>query len=72
MENIRLGKYRHFKGNEYELIAIAKNSENPEELLAVYRSVKSPEEVWVRPLTMWCESVTLPDGKVCKRFSPID
>ena len=72
MKGVKLGKYRHFKGNEYELIAIARDSEDSERLMAVYRSLKDSGEVWVRPLSMWQETVKLPDGRLVPRFSPID
>ena len=68
----KLGIYRHFKGNLYELFAIGKNSENPEELMAIYRSVSDPKNVWVRPLSMWDEEVTAPDGTKTPRFKRID
>ena len=67
---IKLGIYRHFKGNIYELVSIARHSENPDIKMAVYRSVGNPEEYWVRPLTMWNESVEH-DGKIVKRFEYI-
>lgn len=63
---IKLGKYRHFKGNEYEVIAIAKHSETLEEMV-VYRDLKNDGKVWVRPSSMWDETVER-DGKVFKRF----
>lgn len=63
---IKLGKYRHFKGNEYEVIAIAKHSETLEEMV-VYRDLKNDGKVWVRPSSMWNETVER-DGKVFKRF----
>ena len=66
MENIKLGKYRHFKGNEYEVIGIAKHSENLEEFV-VYRALYGDGEIWVRPASMWNETVER-DGKVFKRF----
>ena len=69
--NIPLGAYRHFKGNVYELIAIANNSENPEELFAVYRSRLNPEQCWVRPLAMFCEIVAF-EGKSVPRFEYIE
>ena len=64
--SVRLGKYRHFKGNEYEVIAIAKHSETGEELV-VYRALYGEGEVWVRPLRMWKETVER-DGKIYQRF----
>ena len=67
--SVRLGKYRHFKGNEYEVIAIAKHSETGEELV-VYRALYGEGEVWVRPLRMWNETVER-DGKMYQRFTYI-
>lgn len=67
--SVRLGKYRHFKGNEYEVIAIAKHSETGEELV-VYRALYGEGEVWVRPLRMWNETVER-DGKIYQRFTYI-
>ena len=64
--DIKLGKYRHFKGNEYEVIAIAKHSETLEEMV-VYKDLKNDSKVWVRPSVMWNETVER-DGKVFKRF----
>lgn len=63
---IKLGKYRHFKGNEYEVIGIAKNSETLEETV-VYRALYGDGELWVRPASMWNEIVCR-DGKTFKRF----
>ena len=70
MKEIRLGKYRHFKGNEYEVIAIAKHSETLE-LLVVYRALYGAGEVWVRPASMWNETLEK-DGKLYRRFTFIE
>ncbi|MBQ2237758.1 MAG: DUF1653 domain-containing protein [Clostridia bacterium] len=70
MQDIKLGKYRHFKGNEYEVLHIAKNSENLEETV-VYRALYGDKEVWVRPASMWNEIVER-DGKAYKRFTYIE
>ena len=67
---IPLGKYRHFKGGEYELIAIARDSEDPDRFLAVYKALYGEGGVWVRPLDMFFESV-IKDGKEIPRFSKI-
>ena len=64
---IPLGIYRHFKGNEYEVIAIAKNSETMEDTV-VYRALYGEHEFWVRPLSMWTEIVER-DGKRQPRFT---
>ncbi len=66
---IKLGKYRHFKGNEYEVIGIAKHSETLEEMV-VYRALYGDGDIWVRPANMWDETVER-DGKVFKRFEYI-
>ncbi|MCI7265349.1 MAG: DUF1653 domain-containing protein [Eubacterium coprostanoligenes] len=67
--NIKLGKYRHFKGNEYEVIAIAKHSETLEEMV-VYKALYGDGDIWVRPAKMWYETIER-DGKTFKRFEYI-
>ena len=64
---IQLGKYRHFKGGMYEVIALAKHSETLEELV-VYKALYGEGKVWVRPLAMWEETVVV-DGKKIPRFT---
>ena len=66
---ILLGRYRHFKGNEYEVIAIAKHSET-EEPMVVYRALYGEYGVWVRPAVMWNEQVVR-DGQTSTRFTKI-
>ena len=63
---IKIGKYRHFKGYEYEVIAIAKHSETTEDLV-VYKALYGDGQVWVRPLSMWNEMVEV-NGEFCRRF----
>ncbi len=63
---IKLGKYKHFKGNEYRVIGVAKNSETLEETV-VYRALYGEKELWVRPASMWNETIER-DGKTFKRF----
>ena len=70
MNEIRLGKYRHFKGNEYEVIAIANHSETMEKMV-VYKALYGEGGYWVRPISMWNETVER-DGKVFKRFEFIN
>jgi hypothetical protein len=60
------GRYRHFKGNEYEVIGVAQHSETHEELV-VYRPLYGDGGLWVRPLAMFTETVTR-DGKAMPRF----
>lgn len=66
MEEIKIGKYRHFKGGEYEVLHLAKDSETLETLV-VYRALYGEGGVWVRPAKMWNEIVER-DGKKYKRF----
>ena len=61
------GKYRHFKGNEYELIAVATHSET-EEPMVVYRALYGESGLWVRPAAMWTEPVDR-DGYRGPRFA---
>ena len=67
---IKLGKYRHFKGNEYEVIGIARHSETLEEMV-VYRALYGEREIWVRPAAMWKETVTR-DGVTMPRFTYVE
>lgn len=69
MEDIKLGKYRHFKGNEYEVIGIAKHSETLAPMV-VYKALYGEGGIWVRPAEMWNETVER-DGKTFKRFTYI-
>ena len=66
---IQTGKYRHFKGNEYEVLFIGKHSETQEEMV-VYRALYDDKEIWVRPASMWNEEITL-NGKTLPRFTYI-
>lgn len=69
MEQLKPGKYRHFKGNEYELIGIASHSETLEPMV-VYRALYGEGGLWVRPASMWTEIVDKP-GYHGPRFTPI-
>ena len=70
MEDIKPGKYRHFKGNEYRVLYIAKHSETLEPMV-VYQALYGEGGVWVRPASMWNETVER-DGKLFKRFTYIE
>lgn len=67
MEEIKKGKYRHYKGNEYEVLFTATHSETLEPMV-VYRALYGDCRVWVRPASMWNETVEI-DGKKVKRFT---
>ena len=69
MNNIKLGKYRHFKGGEYEVIGLAKYSETQEDMV-VYRALYGERQIWVRPASMWNELIEK-DGEICLRFTYI-
>lgn len=56
MEELRPGRYRHFKGNEYRLLYVAKHSETLEPMV-VYEALYGEGGVWVRPAEMWNEQV---------------
>lgn len=67
--NIELGTYRHYKGNEYEVLGVAHHSETMEELV-VYRALYGEHELWVRPLEMFVENVMI-NGITQPRFRKI-
>ncbi len=66
---ITAGRYRHYKGNEYEVLGFAKHTETGEKLV-IYMSVDNSGDVWARPYDMFAESVTV-DGKSVKRFTKL-
>ena len=69
MESIKPGRYRHFKGKEYEVLGVARHSETEDELV-VYRALYGDFGLWVRPAQMWNETVER-DGKTFRRFTYI-
>lgn len=69
MTELKAGRYRHFKGKEYEVIAVAKDSETLEDMV-VYRALYGEYGYWVRPLAMFCETVTV-EGQTMSRFQYI-
>ena len=69
-EEIVKGRYRHFKGNEYEVIDFAKDSETSEKMV-IYRALYGDRELWVRPYEMFREIIER-DGKRMRRFEKID
>lgn len=62
-----LGLYRHYKGQMYQLLAIATHSESQEKL-AVYQCLYGEFQIWVRPLEMFTETISI-EGKSCPRFA---
>ena len=67
---LKPGKYRHFKGNEYEVLFVARHSETLEDMV-VYRALYGNGGLWVRPAAMWAEQVNTADGPV-PRFRRIE
>lgn len=70
MAVIRPGRYRHFKGGEYEVLGVAQHSETREEMI-VYRALYGEGGLWVRPAAMWNETVDR-DGYTGPRFVCLD
>ena len=70
VQTIKPGRYRHFKGNEYEVVGVARHSET-EEPLVVYRALYGEGGLWVRPAEMWNEIVER-NGKTYRRFYRLD
>jgi len=69
--SIKSGRYRHYKGNYYDVIGVARHSET-DELLVVYRPQYGEKGLWVRPLEMFTESVELGDSVVPRfAYSPL-
>lgn len=66
---IKPGKYRHFKGGEYEVLCMARHSETLEDMV-VYRALYGEGGIWVRPARMWNETVER-DGETHLRFTYI-
>ena len=69
MENIKIGKYRHFKGKEYRVLYLATHSETMEQMV-VYQALYGEQGIWVRPAAMWNEKVER-DGRIQPRFTYI-
>lgn len=67
---LKPGKYRHFKGNEYELLFVATHSETGEQMV-VYRALYGEGGFWVRPASMWTERVER-EGYSGPRFYPAE
>lgn len=64
------GRYRHYKGNDYEVLGVARHSET-EEKYVVYRQLYGAGELWIRPLSMFLESVTVGET-VVPRFRRLE
>ncbi len=67
---VKTGRYRHYKGNEYIVVGVARHSETDEELV-VYRQDYGERGLWVRPKTMFFETIEV-NGKLVPRFELIE
>ena len=70
MTELKPGLYRHFKGNLYRLLYVAKHSETLEPMV-VYQALYGEQGIWVRPAAMWSEHIER-DGYSGPRFAPIE
>ena len=70
MNPIKLGTYRHYKGNLYEVLGFAKHSETLEDMV-IYKALYGNCATWVRPLSMWENPIEV-GGKTVKRFEYMD
>ena len=66
MSNIT-GRYRHYKGNEYEVIGEGRHTET-EERVVIYKGLYEPYDIWVRPYDMFFDTVEV-DGNIVSRFT---
>ncbi len=69
MSDIKLGKYKHYKGNIYEVVGISTHSETLEQMV-VYKALYGDKKLWVRPATMWFDDI-LVENQTVKRFTYI-
>ena len=69
MSEFKKGKYRHFKGNLYEVVDLVRHSETQEPLV-LYRALYGDHGLWVRPLEMFFETIER-EGKTLLRFEPV-
>ncbi len=75
-KEIKLGKYRHFKGKLYEVLGIARNSEAPEQEFVVYKALYEDDkfgkgQIWIRPKEMFIETIIV-NGKEVSRFEFVE
>ena len=65
--SIKKGFYEHFKGGRYEVLGVARHSEDPSDEYVVYVSLKNPDRLWIRPVKMFVETVER-EGETFPRF----
>ena len=69
-KNLQAGRYRHYKGNDYQALYVAQHSETREHMV-VYRCLYGDFSLWVRPYDMFVETVVV-DGKEIPRFAFVE
>ncbi|MGB1198687.1 MAG: DUF1653 domain-containing protein [Thalassotalea sp.] len=69
MSDLTLGRYQHFKGNYYQVLHLAKDSET-ENVFVVYQPEYGDRDIWIRPLSMFIETITR-EGKTFQRFTKV-
>jgi hypothetical protein len=67
---VQPGRYRHYKGHEYEVLGVARHSETEEEYV-VYRALYGDRGLWIRPTAMFEEMVVI-EGRHVPRFEPLE
>ena len=67
---VQPGRYRHYKGHEYEVLGVARHSETEEEYV-VYRALYGERGLWIRPTAMFEELVVI-EGRHVPRFEPLE
>ncbi|MGD9947219.1 MAG: DUF1653 domain-containing protein [Desulfobulbus sp.] len=70
LPSLPLGRYRHYKGGEYEVLGVARHSETLEPLV-LYRPLYNESGLWVRPFAMFVEQIAL-NGRTQPRFAPVE
>ncbi len=69
IDEVAKGKYRHYKGNEYEVLEVGTHTETGEQFV-VYRALYGDGQIWIRPVLMFLETVDV-NGKTLPRFQVI-
>lgn len=64
------GRYRHYKGRDYQVLFLARHSET-EETLVIYKALYGQGDIWARPAAMWNELVTV-EGQQVRRFTRVE
>jgi len=69
-DQLSVGRYRHYKGQEYEVLAEAAHTETGE-VFVVYQALYGDRSIWIRPRSMFCETVVI-DGRRQPRFALVE